>query len=355
MPDRNADVPFVEALARVAPLPPPPPAHRPMPDLRVAVILTPRFSLLPVASLIDCLRHAADEADHSRPLHCSWEIVGTQAGLVTASCGLAMEQGGALPDPRRFDYVVVAGGQLPWSLDVPARVLAYLREAHAAGACVAGICTGSFVLARAGLLDGRSCAVHIEHRAQLEALFPRVRARTDQVFIRDGNVLTCPGGTAAIDLATALISHHCGRSRAVKSLTSLLVERHRAAFTMPPRSFAHLATCGNRTVEQAVEIMERHLEAPFALASLAATLHVSPRELSRAFARHAGCTAGAVWRRMRLDHARWMLLSTSRSVTEIAVETGFADAAHFSRWFRRAFGLPPSAFRAESRLPPPVR
>jgi transcriptional regulator GlxA family with amidase domain len=320
------------------------------PDLRVGFILAPKFTLIAFASFIDCLRHAADEADRSRQIHCQWSVISPSAGPVEASCGMQVARGANLPDPGALDYIVVVGGLLPDCLALPAGTYEYLRDAHRSGISVAGVCTGGFILAEAGLLDGCECAVHIDHRHQLTEMFPLVRPVTDRSFVRDGRILTCPGGTAAIDLAYALIEEHCGRARAVKSLMSLLVEKQRLAHDMPLRPYQELTACGDWRVEKAVELMEQHALAPFSISDLAKRIGSSTRGLNRSFARNAGAAPGTIWRKIRLTHAHWMLLNTHRNVTEIALECGFADLAHFSRWFRSEYGEAPAAFRRLRRV-----
>lgn len=319
------------------------------PDIRVGFLLSPDFTILPFASFIDCLRHAADEADRSRQIYCRWSVVAPSLDPIRASCGVEVTPHEVLPDPTRFDYLVVVGGILPGCLDQPARSYDYLRAAYAAGVSLIGLCTGSFVLARAGLLDDRFCAVHPEHRRELTQLFPAVRPVTDKIYVNDQRIFTCPGGTAALDLAVTLIEEHCGKARALKGLMSLLVDKHRAAHHLPHRPYEALTVCGNWRVEQAVLLMERNISRPFGIAELAARLGSSMRELNRAFARHVGQSPAAIWREMRLAHGHWLLLNTNRTVTQVAYECGFADTAHFSRWFRRAYGEAPKIFRQRHR------
>lgn len=321
-----------------------------VPDLRVGFVLSPSFTLIAFASFIDSLRHAADEADRSRQIHCRWRVIAPTLDPIEASCGVPVVPNTTLPDPAVFDYIAVVGGLLPGCLDLPAASYDYLRTAHAQGVPLAGLCTGSFILANAGFLDDRECAVHIEHRRQLEDMFPGVRPVTDRVYVRDGTILTCPGGTAAIDLAYALIEEHCGRARAVKSLMSLLVEKNRAAHHLPHRPYRNLAACGDWRVERSIELIEQHALSPFTVQELARRIGSSTRELNRAYKRITSERPGSIWRRIRLTHAHWMLLNSHRSVTRIAMECGFADSAHFSRWFRREYGEAPTVFRKSRRV-----
>lgn len=323
------------------------------PDLRVGFILAPKFTLIAFASFVDCLRHAADEADRSRQIHCQWSVIAPIESSVEASCGMLVAPGGDLSEPRNLDYIVVVGGLLPDCMALPADTYDYLRNAHRSGISIIGICTGGFILAEAGLLDDRECAVHIDHRRQIAEMFPLVRPVTDRSFVRDENILTCPGGTAAIDLAYALIEEHCGRARAIKSIMSLLVEKQRAAHQMAIRPYQELTACGDWRVEKAVELMEQYSLTPFSISELAQRIGSSTRGLNRSFSQIAGAPPGTIWRKIRLTHAHWMLLNTHRNVTEIAHECGFADLAHFSRWFRGEYGEAPAAFRRLRRVAGP--
>ncbi len=315
------------------------------PDLKVGFILSPAFSILPLAGFVDCLRHAADVANRSRQIYCRWAFIAPDLAPIRASCGIEVMPQQLLPDPGIFDYVVMVGGLLPGCLEQPPAVFDYLRACQAKNVPIIGLCTGSFVMAKAGLLDGRRCAVHFEHRQELSDLFPEVIPISDESYVMDQGLITCPGGTAAIDLAVELVKQHCGKARAVKGLLSMLVDPHRVAHHLPHRPYEDLAGCGNWRVEQAVQIMERNLGRTFGIDVLAARLGTSIRELDRAFARHAGTAPAAFWRKMRLGHGHWLLLNTSRSVTQVAHECGFADTAHFSRWFKRTYGETPRAFR----------
>jgi transcriptional regulator GlxA family with amidase domain len=320
------------------------------PDLRIGFILAPRFSLLPLASFLDALRHAADEADFSRQIYCTWRILGAQVPeCVASSCGLKVNVEAAFADPCDFDYLVVAGGQLPHSLEIGDETLGYLRAARSAGTGLIGICTGSFLLAKAGVLDGLHCAVHVEHERQMCGLFPKVIPVSDQMLVSDHGILTCPGGSSALDLAFSIIRLHCGRARAVKALTSLMVGRGRMAELAPDHDYAHLASCGHRTVEQVLEFMNKHLSSPCTISALAARFGVSESGLHAAFLRHAGTGPLEVWRNIRLSYGRSLLLNTNRTITQIAFECGFSDAAHFHKWFRKKFGQTPSSFRRTAR------
>lgn len=315
-------------------------------DIRVAFILCPRFTLLPFAAFVDSLRHAADEADHSRQIYCSWKIIADDPrSPVAASCGAMILPEEPLGDFGNLNYLVVAGGLLPYCLDVSERTRQYIRSAYEAGVSIIGLCTGSFILADIGLLSGRRCAVHTEHIAAFRALYPTAIIVSDEMYVSDRGVLTCPGGTSALDLAFHLIDTHCGKARAVKGLSSLLIENHRTARRIRHRPHGHLAACGNHNVETAVEMMERHIMTPYPIAELAKKVGCSERELCRLFKKHGNTTPSETWRRIRIEHGHWLLLNSSRSITQISYECGFADSAHFNRWFKIIYKESPDAYR----------
>ena len=324
---------------------PPPPAPSIDPDLTATFLLLPRFTLLPFSGFIDCLRLAADEADYSRQVYCRWQVAAPTIEPVRASCGIAVTPELTIAEAGYTDYLVVVGGLLPWSMEVPDETLQYLSGAHQDGTTIIGLCTGSFVLGRAGLLSGRTCAVNFMHLKQMQTLFPDTKPITDRNYVIDDRIITCNGGTSSIDLACAIVEAASGKARATKALSTLVVDSRRTAHHMPRRPYDYLETCGNRRVEQAVILMQQNLSHPLSISALAARLNISEREFSRAFKKHADSSPGELYRNMRLAHGRWLLANTSRTITHIAFECGFSDAAHFSRWFRQVYRESPGEFR----------
>ncbi len=319
------------------------------PDIRVGFILAPKFTLLSFASFADGLRHAADEADFSRQIYCHWKVIAPTLDPVTASCGVEVCPHETFPDPLDFDYIVVVGGLLPRCLEQLDPTASYLRRAYEANVSIVGLCTGSFILAKSGLLNGRRCAIHVAHLGQMQSLFPEVLPETDRAYVNDNEIITCPGGIAALDLVFALIEAHCGRARAIKLLRALSPESRRTTLHMPHRAYWHLAASGNQKMEQAVELMEGRIAVPHSISTLARQINTSSRELNRIFSKYAGKPPAAVWRDMRLAQGHWLLLNSYRTVTQIAMECGFADGAHFSRWFKRTYGETPREFRDRRR------
>ncbi|WP_082008963.1 GlxA family transcriptional regulator [Leisingera sp. ANG-DT] len=318
-------------------------------ELRVSFVLSPRFTILPFAGFLDALRLAADEGDRSRQIYCQWEIVGPTLAPVTSSSGVEVTPWRTFPDIDECDCIVVVGGLLPDSMSHPPETLSFLQEANSADKLIVSLCQGNFTLALAGVLDGRRCATHYRHDKEFRDLFPEIEATTQEILVKSGNIITCPGGTAAIDAAFEIISHRCGQARATKGLADMIVERPRAAFSPPRMPFDELARCGDLRVERAVAMMRQNLSENFSISELADRVGCSASHLSKAFRRFSNASPAAVWRSMRLRHAHWRVLNSSHSITEIGYECGFSDSSHFIRWFRKSFGETPNGLRNRMR------
>lgn len=315
------------------------------PDIRVAFVLSPSFTLLPFAGFADTLRHSADDADRSRQIYCHWRILGPSLTPIRSSCGAKVSPWQTYDEPTNYDYVVIVGGLLSAFEQHAAETFDFLRAAAGRQVPVVGLCTGSFAMAEAGLLDGKRCSIHFRHREEFEARYPNVTITTQEYYTFDDGMITCCGGTAAIDLAVEIITLHCGRARALKGLADLIVEEHREVHHVPRFPYEELLSCGDWRIERAVMLMRSGLSNPSSTRDLAKRIGTSVSQLDRAFVEHVAMTPTQVWRAMRLQHARWRLLNTDRSTTEIAEECGFADCAHLVRWFKREYGETPQRFR----------
>lgn len=324
---------------------PAPPAPEIEPDLRVSIILSPCFTLLPFACLVDCLRYAADTSDYSRKIYCDWQIIAPDLAPIQASCGVDVNPEKTLDQAGSADYLVVIGGRLPQSLEVPAETLDFIRQERDMGCRVIGICNGSFILAQAGLLNGCNCAVNDQHLNQMKMLFPEVKPTTDVNFINDNGIITCNGGTSALDLVFSLIETHCGKARAVKALSGLVLDSRLLEHYVPDRPYGHLLSCGDWRIEQAVALMEKNFSNPLSITMLANRLNTSVRALNRAFKNHANESPSEVCRNMRLAQGHWLLVNATRTITQISLECGFSDAPHFSRLFKNKYGESPGYVR----------
>lgn len=318
------------------------------PPLSVGIVLAEHFTLSAFSLFLDPLRLAADEGDRSRPIRCRWAIMGSRPDPVRASCGVAVAPTSGFVDPRELDYVVVVGGILHAGRQVDAPTIAYLKRVAAAGTTLVGLCTGSFILCRAGLMDGRRCCVSWFHYQDFATEFPDREAVADRLFVVDADRITCAGGAGVADLANHLVERHVGRAAAQKSREVLLFDRAREGSAAQPHP-AIADGAADPRVRRALLLMEQHLSDPLPIAMIATRLGISVRQLERSFHAVLGQRPAVLYRRLRLRYARWLLDNTDRSVTDIALDAGFADCAHFSRQFKELHGFPPSDNRAATR------
>jgi len=338
---------WVMSAARRTPKKPAPPPDRP-PKLRIGFILAPRFTLTAFAGFVDALRLAADEDDRSRPIDCEWVVLGDANRPVTASCGAQVQAWGALESPQTFDYIAVVGGLLHGGQTVPRGAEQFLKKAAGAGVALIGLCTGSFILARAGLLNGYECCVSWFHREDFLKEFPRHSVQTNRMFMVDRDRLTCAGGTSVVHLAAHLIEQHFTASHAAKSLRILLEDAPLPSNAWQPQSIV-TRRAQDSVVQQAMLTIEQHLAETVPLARLLRGLGVGVRQIERRFRADIGLGPSEYRLKLRLTRARWMLEHTDRPVTRIGLECGFADASHFSRTYARHFKVRPSRARRLAR------
>ncbi|MGX5844905.1 GlxA family transcriptional regulator [Mesorhizobium sp. ArgA1] len=321
-------------------------AIRPAP-LSVGFLLLHRFTLGAFANFVDVLRLAADDGDRSRPINCRWRIISPDMSPILSSCGVAISPHERVGDLRRFDYLVVVGGVLDEvSLMVDTGLDVHLREAANTGVPLVGLCTGSFILHRAGLMDGYRCCVSWFHNSDFLRLFDGLQAVSDQIFVVDRDRLTCSGGASAAHLAAFLVDRHLGKSLAAKSLRIMMFNEAAKGETAQPTGRLEVFV-RDEILKRAVLLMQHHLEVPLTIARLAGKLNLSKRLIERHFRSELGTSPQAVYTQIRLDHARHLLLKTDRSISSIALECGFCDGSHLSRVFRHFYLRSPQEFRSQ--------
>ncbi len=319
--------------------------------LRVGMILADNFTLSAFALFIDHLRLAADEGDRSRPLNVQWSIMASRPDPLRASCGVMTTPTSNFLDPRELDYVVMVGGVLHAGRQIDDATERYLKRVAEAGVPLIGMCTGSFILCRIGLMKGRKACVSWYHYQDFLDEFPDHDVVADRLFVADGDRITCSGGAGAADLASHLIERHIGWSVAQKASQVLLFDRTRGggeAQPHPPMS----EKVNDPRVRRALLLMEQNLARPLPISLVADKLGLSTRQFERLCHATLGMSPATAYRHLRLRYAHWLIGNTDRSVTEIAHEAGFADCAHFSRQFKETYGSSPSGQRRRSDPPP---
>ncbi len=320
----------------------------PKPALKIGFILARQFTLSAFANFVDVLRLAADEGDRSRPIRCSWRIVSATMNPVVSSCGIPVQPDERLGNPREFDYMVVVGGLIPAIQDLNPDYIAYLKRAALANVPIVGVCTGAFILHKAGLMDGYRCCVswfhHNDFLEQFEGLIPI----SDQIFVVDRNRLTCSGGASSAHLAAYLVDRHIGQAAARKSLNIMIIDEAQTPENPQPGLPIEFAT-SDKLVRKALHLIRQNVATPLTVSQLSDRLKVSRRRLERHFGESLQLSPAEVGLSVRLAVARHLLTSSDHSVTHVAAATGFCDASHFGKVFRTREGDPPDAWRQKNR------
>lgn len=314
------------------------------PRLSVGFILAKRFTLCAFANFVDVLRLAADEGDRSRPILCDWSVLSDTMNPVPSSCGVTVQPSERLGDPARFDYIVVVGGLLEETPNISSAYTSFLRRAAAAGVPLVGLCTGAFILHRAGLMQGyRACVSWFCHADFLEQ-FDGLEPISDQIFVVDGDRLTCAGGASSAHLAAYLVEKHVGRAQASKSLHIMIIDNAMQPEKPQPGIPLELTT-EDTMVRRALLLMQQRIDTPLSVTEIARQMGNSKRQLERHFRSALDTSPQAAFLSIRLAFARHLLEATDKSISTIAVECGFCDSSHLSRMFRQRYDRTPSEMR----------
>jgi transcriptional regulator GlxA family with amidase domain len=213
---------------------------------------------------------------------------------------------------------------------------------------VASICTGAFILAEAGLLDGRRAMTHWYYSRELQTRFPKVKVEEDRIFIVDGSVWTSAGATSGLDLALAMVEKDLGADVA-RSTAQKLVMHHRRAGGQSQHSELLILSPKSDRIQNAVAYAEKHLHTELSVEKLAEVANLSPRQFSRTFHKETGQSPAKAVEKLRLESARLMIEQSRHPIQIVAQETGFVDPRRMREAFLRTFGLPPQAFRRNAR------
>jgi len=269
-------------------------------------------------------------------------------GLALASTGLSL-QARPLTARSTADTWLVAGGVLPLSMPSAPELPALLGKIAARARRVVGLCTGAFLLAEAGLLDGRHATTHWYWAEALQERYPRVQVDADRIYIADGPVWTSAGMTAELDLALALVENDLGPRLARSVAHRLVMHQRRAGGQSQHSEMLKLAPKSDR-IQQALEHARRNLAQPLSVEELAEAANLSPRQFSRVFTAETGQSPAKAVEGLRLEAARLMIESSRHPLEVVARESGFRDRRHMREAFMRGFGMPPQAVRREARV-----
>jgi len=306
---------------------------------RIAFLIYPQFQLLDAAGPLAAFEIAA----RIRPGTYELQVVAVRAGAVRSSCGaqLAAQR---LPRPQSIDTLIVCGGDGSREALGCARTRRFIQACAARAQRLASVCSGAFLLAGAGLLDGRSATTHWSCSEEFRGAFPQVRLDPDRIFVRDGRYWSSAGITAGIDLSLALIGEDLGEKVARRTAQHLVVYQRRPGGQSQFSALLEIERKSDR-VQRALSFAKGNLRSELSVEQLAEAAALSPRQFSRLFVAETGRTPAKAVEQLRLEAARLMMEEGRHPIETIARETGFADRERMRRAFVRAFGQPPQAIR----------
>lgn len=272
-------------------------------------------------------------------------FISAHGGPVATSGGMSVltEQFG---EPV-FDTILVGGSDAIVAAAPPA-VLDYIRRSAKTARRIASICSGTFVLAQAGLLDGRRATTHWAYAMQLRSSFPAITVDDDSIYIVDGAIWSSAGMTAGIDMAVAMVEHDMGPELA-RSVAQKLVMFHRRAGGQSQHSAMLALSPRTDRIQSALAFARANLTEALTVEQLAAAANLSPRQFSRSFRAETGQSPARAVQQLRLEAARQMIEQTRLNTDEIARQVGFVEPRRMREAFLRAFGQPPQTIRRNAR------
>ncbi|MGF0540165.1 GlxA family transcriptional regulator [Agrobacterium sp. ES01] len=266
---------------------------------------------------------------------------------MTSSCGVQVSPTSSLRPPTEFSYIAVIGGRLNVSEPIDAETERYLKQASALGVPVLGVCTGSFILAQAGLLDDRLSCVSWLHYGEFKERFPNLSVTSQRIFVEDRNIMTCAGGSSVADLATFLLRRHVGPEAERNALEILQIVRRRDSDELQPRDPLDFGGIRDERVSRSLMLMEQRIEEVLDIAAVADKIGLSRRQLERLFQKELNATPAAIYQVLRLKTAMRLVAGTDMPLIDIAIQTGFENSSHFIRRFKKAFAVTPTSVRRQ--------
>ncbi|WP_156992764.1 GlxA family transcriptional regulator [Paraburkholderia oxyphila] len=314
-----------------------------MHDLRVmryGFLLLENFSLIALGSAIDPLRIA--NMILGRRVY-DYSLIGPGTGFVPSSDGIRVVPDVSMADSVPFDVVFVVGPN-PIPRKGIGAVVDWLRRQAGKGAALGGLDTGSYFLARAGLLNGYRCTIHWEDQDVLMEQFPKLTVST-RLFEIDRDRYTCSGGVAPLDLMVHLLASPPGSQALAARVLELLVAEPRSREYRQQTSLRQYIGAEHVKLDEALQLMESNVEEPLAVPEIASHLGVSQRQLQRWFQERLGKSPAEAYLEIRLLRARQLLYRTATSLEEVCARTGFTSTTHFSTRYKAQFQISPIADR----------
>jgi transcriptional regulator GlxA family with amidase domain len=309
----------------------------------IGILIFPDFQLLDATGPITVFEVAGREAS---PSAYRLRVMAKVAGPVTSSAGVQLIAEPFSDEP--LDTLIVAGGWGTRRASVCKETLSFIRTASKQARRIASICSGAFILADAGLLDGRRATTHWARAAELTHGYPQIRVEPDRIYVRDGKLWSSAGITAGIDLALALVADDLGEDVAKRTAQQLVVYYRRPGGQSQFSALLETDRPDSRFSALLAWARER-LGERLPVERLAERAAISPRHFARVFAAELGMTPAKAIERLRLEAARERVESGAGPLDLVAQQTGFRNQDTMRRSFIRAFGQPPQALRRTSK------
>lgn len=308
---------------------------------RIGIVIHPGFQLLDATGPIAAFEMASRFSSHGYDV----ELLAHTAGPVVSSSGLPLAA--AALEENGFDTIIVSGGELIRDMEAFRTIVAWLGEIRPRR--LASVCSGAFLLAEAGRLDGRLATTHWDSTERFRRLYPKVELEPDRIFTRHDDIWTSAGITAGIDLTLALIEDDLGPAIAQRAAQQLVVHKRR---TGGQSQFSALLEMGGHSgrFEKLIAWIKANPAEPLDVEQLAGQMAMSPRNFARAFQRDVGTTPAKAVEKLRVGLAQEAVENGFGSFEQIARQSGFHDAGQMRRAFMRALGRPPQALRRAPQL-----
>lgn len=317
----------------------------------IVFFLIPDFTMMAFTAALEPMRAANRMAGYEAY---RWRLASADGGPVRSSNGVEVAVNSSLAEERRKmtsyerpSMVVVCGG-LNIETYSDKTVFAWLREEYNRGVAIGGLCTAAYVLAAAGLLSGKRCAIHWESLPGFAEKYPKANVFAD-LFEVEGNIYTCAGGTAAMDMMLSLIGEDFDDNLINRVCEQMLTDRVRSPSDRQRLPLRARLGVQNSKVLTIIELMEANLAEPLSLIEIAETVGLSRRQIERLFRQEMGRSPARYYLEIRLDRARHLLIQSSMPVVEVAVACGFVSASHFSKCYRELYARSPQQERTDRK------
>lgn len=305
--------------------------------LHIGFLMMPEYTLSTFSNAVSVLRMANRLS--GRELY-RYSVFSIDGEPVVSSAGLELKMDGSFHTTVDMNVLIVCGGyNVKNYCDKP--VIDAMRSMDKKGIPLGAMCTGSYVLAAAGLLDGYRSTIHWENIASMREQFPKLNI-SSSLFVIDRDRYTCSGGISSIDLMLNLVASIHGHQLVQQISEQFTCDRVRTEKDPQRAPLQYLIGASQPRLVDAVVLMEANIEEPLSLDEIAEYVGISRRQLERLFNRYLHCAPSRYYLELRLSRARLLLLQTSIPVIDVAISCGFSTAPHFSKCYSDLYGKPPS-------------